>query len=86
MHLQNGMFYMTAEGTPVKAQLESDGKMHCYDVKGSEKHSCKPDQHVEGWEPCGQSEFQKARDAVKAKKGAKTEASAGKKKAKKSKK
>lgn len=83
MRLDNGKFYTTADGTPVKAQLESDGMMHCYDAKGSEKHSCKPNQHVEGWSPVGQAVFQKAREAVKAKKGAKAEASTSKKKASK---
>ncbi len=85
MHLENGKFYTTANGTAIKAQLESDGLMHCYDAKGSEQHSCKPDAHVEGWAPVGQAVFQKSREAVKANKGASAEASTDKKKAGKSK-
>ena len=64
MNLQNGKYYTTADGTVVKAQLEADGHLHCYDAKGSEVTKVKAAGHVEGWRPVGRAEYQKARKAV----------------------
>ncbi len=66
MHLQNGKFYTTADGTPVKAQMESDGLFHCYDITGSEVHSVKSGGHVENWLPCGRQIFKAAKDKAEA--------------------
>lgn len=67
MNLQNGKFYTTADGTPVKAQLEADGCIHCYNAKGQGVHKIKADGHVEGWAPVGAAVFADARKASKAK-------------------
>lgn len=66
MYLQNGKFYTTADGTPVKAQLEGDGQFHCYDITGSEIHTVKSGGHVEGWLPCGRQIFKAAKEKAEA--------------------
>lgn len=67
MNLQNGKYYSTADGTVVKAQMQADGRLHCYDAMGSEIHTIKLAGHVEGWRPVGKAEFKKARTAAKSK-------------------
>jgi len=67
MNLQNGKYYTTAKGKPVSAQLEADGDMHCYDVKGNEVHCMAADGHVEGWTPVGVKVFTDARQSAKPK-------------------
>lgn len=65
MNLQNGKFYETNKGVAVKAQLEADNDIHCYDVNGREVHVCKASAHVEGWSPVGRAVYQKAREKSK---------------------
>lgn len=79
MHLQNGKFYTTADGTPVKAQLEGDGQFHCYDITGSEVHAVKSGGHVEGWLPCGRQVFKAAKEKLAADKKKEKEDKAAKK-------
>lgn len=78
MNLQNGKYYTTANGLAVKAQVEADGDMHCYDVKGNEVHSMAADGHVEGWSPVGAAIFIEARKVAKAKLPTRVEKSASK--------
>ena len=84
MKLENGKFYKDSEGRPVKAQIEADGKFHCYNCEGnSVGDAMAPDTHVEGWIPIGRVAFSDA--AAKAEEEKKTPAKPAKKKAEESK-
>lgn len=67
MKLQNGKFYTNGDGVVVKAQIESDGKFHCYDCEGNEQPASNPEtNHVEGWAPVGRAMFEAAKLQLKA--------------------
>ncbi len=57
MKLANGKFYTNNKGVAVNAQIESDGKFHCYDCTGKAVAQIEDDTHVEGWLPIGRAVF-----------------------------
>jgi len=67
MKLTNGSYYKTADGTVVRVQVERSGKLVAYDAAGFKVQTCGPDDHVNGWEPCGVADYKAARHAAKAK-------------------
>ncbi len=66
MKLTNGSHYKTADGTIVRVQRESDGRMVAYDATGRMVTAVSADEHVNGWEPVGVADYKAARKAVTA--------------------
>ena len=88
MNLENGKYYLNAQGKAVKCQIEEDKKFHLYDPHGekvgiipatTEYVEGKPvPTHVEGWQQIGKKDF----DEHKKNKNKKSRKKKSKKKAK----
>lgn len=78
MLLTGGGFYRLQSGQVVKVQLEAGNLLSAYDVEGNRVHQCEADDHVNGWEPVGQVDWNKARDKYKKERAAVSKKAANK--------
>jgi len=66
MKLTHGSYYRTEEGKVVRVQLEQGGQLVAYDATGTKIRTCGVEDHVNGWEPCGEAAYKAERVKVKA--------------------
>lgn len=68
MLIKDGCFYRLQDGSVVRVQEEAGELLSAYTVDGSRAHQCAVGDHVNGWEPVGKNDWDKARTAHKAEK------------------
>lgn len=57
MQLTNGACYKKEDGSAIRVQKGIDGKFYAYDADGNNVAKYKADEHVNGLEPIGYSQF-----------------------------